>query len=436
MEELLIYLLKVSVSITVCYLTYHFLLRKHKQFVFNRFYLIGSFLVSFLIPLITFETTAYAAPADVFFAPGASGAEMQGSVVPGADRAGLPLIAGTLLVIYLAGASYYLARLIYAYSTAARIKEGASREWVRGVNVYVSEDNIRAFTFLDNIIIGKNVLGHPSLDKVLTHELVHSKEKHFLDILITELLLSLQWFNPFARLQAKAVRNNLEFRADDIVIQKSDSTEYQLAILSMVRNRVQPPLFTELNSSNLKKRIIMMKNNNQHRFSGIARLAIIPVFAVLIISLSGKDTVTAQADLSGISGTEVAQTGEMPRSYAENAASGITSVEEMKQYIMANMRYPREAAESGQVGVVELYARVGNDGAIREVTGQKPDGNYVEADEVIIVANALTDAGQRESSNHRMLVAEGRRVLESFPELEIPSFMDQTVKFQFRFVLQ
>jgi hypothetical protein len=35
----------------------------------------------------------------------------------------------------------------------------------------------------------------------------------------------------------------------------------------------------------------MMKSNRHNRFSGIARLAIIPVTAILLLSLSGKETV-------------------------------------------------------------------------------------------------------------------------------------------------
>jgi hypothetical protein len=59
MEDILYYLLKVSVGTAVFYITYHFLFRKSKQFVFNRLYLAGSFLASFIIPLITFKRKTY-----------------------------------------------------------------------------------------------------------------------------------------------------------------------------------------------------------------------------------------------------------------------------------------------------------------------------------------------------------------------------------------
>src|SRR5690606_5477443 len=156
--------------------------------------------------------------------------------------------------------------------------------------VYVSEDNVRAFTFLDRIIIGKSILHHPSIGLVLSHESVHSREKHFYDILMAELLFMLQWFNPFARLHKQAIRNNLEFRADDVVIRSSDIQIYLSTLLSMVENRVKPPLFSELNSSNLKKRIIMMKSKKQNRFANLARLVLVPLSALLLVILSGRET--------------------------------------------------------------------------------------------------------------------------------------------------
>ena len=72
MADILYYLLKVSIGIAVFYTPYYFLFRKSNQFVFNRLYLTGSFLTSFIIPLVTFkkkihliETYSYITAEDV-----------------------------------------------------------------------------------------------------------------------------------------------------------------------------------------------------------------------------------------------------------------------------------------------------------------------------------------------------------------------------------
>jgi hypothetical protein len=431
MEDVLYYLLKVSIGTTVFYLTYHLLFRKSKQFVFNRFYLAGSALASFIIPLITFKTTSYLSQAGIYFSGTVSGGgvlEPATSATEAGRSIGFPEM---LLTIYLAGMIYYLIKLIYGYTVAAGIRKRCTEEMVNGIKVYVSEDNIRAFTFWDRIIMGKNILNHPSITMVLNHESVHSREKHFYDIIIAELLFMLQWYNPFARLHTQAIRNNLEFRADDMVIRESDIQAYLSTMLSMVQKRVKPPLFTELNSSNLKKRIIMMKSKSQNRFAGLARLALIPVLAVLLASLSGKETVVLNDDME--KNEKFAHTGMQPKVMEETPQDTLKSREEILRYVSENIKYPAEARKSGHIGTVELYALVSQKGTIKEVLELQPDEGFVEIEEIVIIGYTGVESEHTESSDHMSLRSEGRRVIESFPVLEIPELYGQTMKLTFKF---
>src|SRR5690606_27273918 len=252
---------------------------------------------AFLIPLLTIKTTDYLSKAQVYVKDGLQDVDAHRSIAPlwATDALDLPKI---LFAFYLIGLIYYLVKLLRGYYLAAAIKRATKEKLIHGMKVYVSSENISAFTFLDRIVIGKNIVHHPSLKMILDHEAVHSREKHYYDILIAELLLMLQWFNPFARFQVQAIRNNLEFRADELVVRKSDKQEYLMTMLAMVSNRVKPPLFTELTSSNLKQRIIMMKSTQSHKYVGLARLALIPMLSLLLVSLSEKETVVVQKDLA------------------------------------------------------------------------------------------------------------------------------------------
>jgi beta-lactamase regulating signal transducer with metallopeptidase domain len=443
MENILYYLIKVAVGTAVFYLTYHFLFRKSKQFVFNRLYLAGSFLASFIIPLITFKRKTYVTEAAYSYATAeTSGIYETITYVP--ETAGSMGLHQYLLIIYIAGVVFFLLRLVYAFIVAARIKANSTAENIAGMNINISGSNIRAFTFLDRIVISREILGHPSLNMVLVHEAVHSKEKHFVDILTAEFLFILQWFNPFAWLKRMAIRNNLEFRADDVVARSFDPLEYQLAMLSMAQKSFKSPLLIELNSSNLKKRIIMMKSNRYTRFSGITRMAIIPVTAILLLSLSGKETVIVPV-------TEATSQIEMNAPQQEdNMASTINltqdevdTVDSLRRFIAENIRYPREAAEAGQMGHVSLFASVNKEGNITDISTTEPDDDYVDIDEVVIVGYTAVRDGLPaneielvESPDHETLITEGKRVINSFPEFNIPQLNGKTAKFNLRFVLQ
>ncbi len=430
MEAILYYLLKVSIGTALFYATYHYLFRRIKQFVFNRIYLAGSFIAAFIIPLITFTKSNYVSQTTVYFSePVKSGFLSTGFT--GIGSGSVPELSGILVTIYLCGLVFCLARLGYGYLVAARISKSCKEACIGGMKVCIAEENDLAFTFLNKIIIGKNLLGNASLEMVLQHEGVHSRERHFYDIFLAESLLALQWFNPFASFHAQAIRNNLEFRADDRVIQVSDKQAYQWTMLSMALKNFDSPLCPAINSSNLKKRMIMMNTQNRNRFAGLSRLAILPVFALLLLSLSGKKTVAISDSGSGME--QLSQQGQ------ENPSDPINSIEGINKYLSKNLKYPHDARSAGLIGSVKLYARVSADGVIQEVLDVKPDEEYVAYDEVVIIGymgERSENLKKTKSYRHQTLLAEGKRVVESLPKLEIARFQGKLVQFIFKFDLR
>jgi hypothetical protein len=340
-----------------------------------------------------------------------------------------------ILIIYMAGVVFFLAKLINSGMTAARIIANSNIEQIKGLNVNVTEDNIRAFTYMSKIIIGRNILNHPSLLMILFHESVHSKEKHFYDIFLAELLFGLQWFNPFAWFYRDAIRNNLEYRADDVVIRDSDASEYQLAMLSLVQSRIKPSMFTEFNSSNLKKRIIMMKSENKKRFSGIARFAVLPILALLILSLSAKETIIIH-DNTMVEHNEKQMYLKQLVADEEISEVKLKSMIGLRRHIAAHIKYPKEAADAGQTGVCEYFVTISADGMVENVTENQIGNHFIEIDEIVIVASGENSQEISESSSHESLVSEGRRIVNSLPKLEIPEWYGKTIKMKFKFELQ
>jgi hypothetical protein len=88
------------------------------------------------------------------------------------------------------------------------------------------------------------------------------------------------------------------------------------------------------------------------------------------------------------------------------------------------------------LGRVELYAQVSQNGAIKEVLELQPEEGFVDIEEIVIVGYTDVEAEYTESSSHKSLIAEGRRLIESFPILEIPELYGQTMKFKFKFEIR
>jgi hypothetical protein len=123
-------------------------------------------------------------------------------------------------------------------------------------------------SFGNNIFINPEKYDWDTYNQILLHEKIHIQQGHSFDILLAELVLVFQWFNPFAWLYRKELENNLEFLTDDSVLhhKEVDRSSYQMSLLKVSTPNLALGITINYNQSLLKKRIIMMnaKKSNLH----------------------------------------------------------------------------------------------------------------------------------------------------------------------------
>jgi hypothetical protein len=82
-------------------------------------------------------------------------------------------------------------------------------------------------TFLNHIFVNFDDYNQRTIeDELYTHELVHVTQKHTLDILFIELLITIFWFNPLLYLYKKAIQLNHEFLADQKVVESYNNVPF------------------------------------------------------------------------------------------------------------------------------------------------------------------------------------------------------------------
>ena len=295
MESSLIYLLRVSVASAVFYLIYLLLFRKGKDFLFNRIYLIGAMLSSFLIPLLTIRLKAPEIHIPLSFI--ATG-EHEATIAPGSSFYGFGL-KETISFLFFSGSLIFFIRLISGHLRTLYILRNSQKQEIGGTIIFLSEEDIHPFSYFNRIVIPAELKQSPYLPMILDHEQIHIREQHALDILLTELLFLFQWCNPFAWLMKDAIKSNLEFRTDDRVIRRADPRSYQLAMLSLAGKTSIAPFLTALDGSQLKNRIIMMKMKNGNKKQILRKLSLIPVITMLIMILSNKEYQVMADDIPG-----------------------------------------------------------------------------------------------------------------------------------------
>ena len=262
------YLLLVNFYLVLFFGFYALLLRRETFFQLNRVYLVAASLLSFFIPLIQADwvqnlfitqevhQTIYSGPIAVVynFTPAAqSNAITLGQILNAAY-----ILVTVCLVVRLLWQLLVLKKAIEEPSPSA------------------------AYSFFKKISLGKDI---ERSEIVNAHEQVHANQWHSVDVMIIEMVMIINWFNPVVYLYRFAIKYIHEFIADREVIQSgTDKVDYALLLLSQTFEVDNHTLVTPFyNHSLLKKRITMLQKNKSQRIA-LAKYGLsAPLFMLMLI---------------------------------------------------------------------------------------------------------------------------------------------------------
>lgn len=282
------YLIKSGLCLALLLGFYHLFLEREKMHRFNRFYLLGSVLFSFIAPSI------------IIYVEASEQVSMPLKVVSSTVVEDLSFfelfftMQNILLSIYILGSSIFLVRFIknlYHIIHKIHANEVIKSSYAKFVPV---KDDILPHTFWNYIFINSDDFKKGQIEEELfTHELAHVTQRHTVDVLIIEILQILFWFNPLFFVLKKAIQLNHEFLADDKVISAHHNiTEYQSLLLNKAAWKNEYYLASNLNYSLTKKRLLMMKTPNSRAAILVKKLALIPLLTGLVFLFA--DRVEAQ----------------------------------------------------------------------------------------------------------------------------------------------
>ncbi|RYY65163.1 MAG: peptidase M56, BlaR1 [Chitinophagaceae bacterium] len=143
-------------------------------------------------------------------------------------------------------------------------------------------------SFGNNIFINPGQYDWDTYNQVLEHEKIHCREGHTWDILLAELVLVFQWFNPFAWSYRKTLEHNLEFLTDEQLLARTqvDPASYQMSLLRVSAPHLPLGLTTNYNQSLLKKRVLMMQAKKSNVHTAWKYVFLLPVLALFLCLLN------------------------------------------------------------------------------------------------------------------------------------------------------
>jgi hypothetical protein len=305
MNDLHIYLLKVSAGLAIITLPYYFLLRNDPNLNLKRFYLLAGLLVSWIFPLIMFrkpELLLSLTPT-VFIDP------MAGDPVPisltsvGATTGITINWIRVLLISYVTGLTFMILKnLFIILRWNITWKKNKNQEGI----AFIRSDQV--FTVFTRIFVPASLREEEDLDNILLHERAHIQQLHFIDLVLMELTLLLTWFNPFSWLISRMIKENHEHLADRQVLSAGvNAARYRAQLMNHTLGVNAFRLGNQFNHSLTFKRFKMMKKP-KNSLMGIVKMSLLIPALLIAMGLTTGMTPQQQKTIKGK--VVIAETGE------------------------------------------------------------------------------------------------------------------------------
>ncbi|WP_405296122.1 M56 family metallopeptidase [Algibacter sp. Ld11] len=277
------YLLKASALLAIFYLSYKVFLQRETFFNQNRWFLILGILTAFVLPFLVIPIYVEYTPVDI---PNFNNIPTEIS-----ENIETPFsILDYLPTIYLLGVIGFSIRFLIQL-TALTLVISKSKKEKNGKYTYIkTHKNISPFSFFNWIVFNPKNFNNNELEQILIHEKIHANQKHSIDVLLTQLSCIALWFNPFIWFYNKALKQNLEFIADNETQHQIDCKKtYQITLLKTSLPSHQMALTNNFHTSLIKKRIVMLQKSKSNNINLLKHLLIMPLLCVFIMSFNTKE---------------------------------------------------------------------------------------------------------------------------------------------------
>ena len=283
---MLAYFLKINVAIALFYAFYRLFFYKDTFFTWRRVALLCFFAVSAVYPLLNIQTWITAQE------PMVAMADLYADIV-------LPeftltpekttfdwkaILLQTAGFVYWGGVALLAARFLIQLAGIIRLAFRSRKTKIGNTNVHLLKQASGPFSFFHWIFIHPTSHTEDELSEILTHEQTHANQWHSIDVLVSEIVCTFCWFNPFAWLMKREIRTNLEYLADNRVLETGhDSKAYQYHLLGLSHHKAAATIYNSFNVLPLKKRIKMMNKKRTREIGRTKYLMFLPLAALLMI---------------------------------------------------------------------------------------------------------------------------------------------------------
>ena len=290
MEALFEFLLRASAGLMLFYLVYWLFLRNETFYRGNRLFLLLALVSAILLPLFPLQydvfvepenkTTIFQAISDTFKNIKPVQPELTETTVNFGWE-------NVILTIYITGTVIFLFRLLTQSIVLIYLMFKYRIKSLEGIRIVENEKYGLPFSFFNVVFINPKFHTQANLPEILAHEKVHIREFHWFDLLFTELLTVIFWFNPFIWMFEHAIKQNHEYLADQGVLAQGHSVaRYQALLINQLMGMQIIGITNNLNFALNTNRFKMMTKMKTSRLLGIKFAWALPAVALLLFAFA------------------------------------------------------------------------------------------------------------------------------------------------------
>lgn len=400
---MIVYILQVVFFQLVAIVFYDIALSKLSFFKGNRVYLIGIFLISFVLPFLGgfFNSDSAALISEI---------QVQEIVVDQVENLNSiekEFHYNGFLILYLAGLSIGLFYLGRGVVDLISLWKNSSRRKFNGFTVLISQEKISAFSFFNLIFISERQF-RENREVILRHELMHCRAFHSMDKTLFSIFKVLMWFNPIVYLYASRLAEVHEYQTDYRSIKFNNLNGY---IDQLLNETFQTENINFVNpfyqKSLIKKRIVMLLKTPNQKSNAIRYVLIIPMLLMMLFVSSCTEEDTME-ELPMLSETELQARPSLPFALIEQPpiypGCEELSKEDTRACLNRNM---------------QLFVKENFDVKLGQNLGLKPGKNRIFVLFTIDANGQVSDVRSR--AKHPSLEEEAIKVISSIPDMT-PAF--------------
>ena len=289
LTQIPVYLLKVLLCSAVLFTYYWYVLQNNKFHQYNRFYLLGITIFSWLTPLlkinaVDFQHTESNRIVPFMYDVAVVNNDIENTLVQSGSLDDVNYILATIFILV---TFLLLVKFIASIWKIYRLIRNAELQHTGNLTIIFTNIKGTPFSFFNYIFWDSSIELNSNAGKmILAHEVIHAKEKHSIDKVLLEANMIIGWFNPFFWLIKKELFLIHEFIADTKSIQSEDPAELAELLLISTFPEQQYIFTNSFFYSPIKRRIFMFTKNQTTRFIYFKKLSVLPISFLLLLLLS------------------------------------------------------------------------------------------------------------------------------------------------------